>query len=619
MAGEGQSRPGSAKLHISPSSSTRPSSGALGAPHQKTVRGPYTNDASEVLPPSYSHATGRPSDATRLSPSTPSFPSQSLSINAAPLPERHSRGNFTKPTFEPDPVTYRISRYSPHPTPTPQSLDSDKRTTYDDGIGPLHDFHEQPLISPNVGSLPDTQSNVSTEGLFAKSGLDEHRSVNPNLPFPLPKVIPSSASSNHSPRLGCLESQSLNHSTTPRLTAPDHSFKERTSSRPPSRNDSIYSNSSAADPHSRSSSIQANVNDTVVVPLPSSVTVNLDSSSKTLTAITPSPVGPQGQPSPATLSPSNVNVHKRFSSISNMSLEGRSTDASRSASPAYRADVPHNVESGTDTEPEIDELERPHTKKNILPPAPPPKDSQSTHPVAYDIEADLDTSETSQLDVSEDSLESLRVERMSRSTFIAPALPPIRFSLNTTDFSELLGSVGGIMSLKSLDDIAILTRQKQDDNALAVPSLVPTPTLDTGEENATLSEINSSQALMVGDASPTLLSSQIHNKESSDSKDPGTYSDQTQITITEAESNIAVSLGRNTSDLICKRLQETSNSAKKTGAQHIYLDVSLVDTIIELIESQKAEYHILTGKMEGMNVGNFLFSIAACSDFVEGE
>jgi hypothetical protein len=593
-------------LQISPSPSFRTPLGALRAP-QKTLREPYTNDASsEPLPPSYSQAAeGRPPDITRLSPSS-SFPSQSLFANAPP-PERHNRGDFSNPALEPyaDSVSHQLSRYNPHPIPLASpGLDSDKETS-DNGIRPLHAFREQQSNPLNFESLSSEalQSNVPTEGLLATSGLDERHSI---------KVMPSSASSNHSPGPVCLESQSLNYST--HLTPPDHSLNEKPSPRPPSLNDSIYSNSSAAgqlqnDRHSRSSLIQAKVDDTVVMASPSSVAPNLDSSSKRLTVLRPlqSQGRPEGRPS-ITLSPNDVNIQKQLSSsASDISLEGRYD--SRSASPAHRADVPHSIESGTDTEPENEkenenESERSHTTRNILPPALPPKDSRGTRPITYDTETDLNTSEMSQLgDVSEDSMESLREERMSHSTFIAPALPPIRFSLNTTDFSELLGSVGGITSLKSLNDVAMLTRQKQHDNGFT-----PFVSTQTSEGKLTLSETRKSQTPMLEEASTSaILSSEIHDDDFGDPRNPRTYPDQTQITITEPESTIAVSLGQNTSELIYKTLQETSDNAKKTGARHLHVDISLVDAIIELIQSQKAEYHSLTGKVEGMNVGNFRF------------
>jgi hypothetical protein len=612
---------------MSPSPSIRTPLGALRAP-QKTVREPYTNDTSEALPPSYHQAAvGRPPDTTRLSPSTSSFLPQSLSVTAVPTPEHLIRGNSSKPSLEPlaDSLGHQPSRYNQQLSPLASpGLVSDKRTTYDDNIRPLHVFRDQQSTSPNVESLTAEalQSNAPTEGFLTTSGLDKRRSINLSLPLSPPTVSPSSASSDYSPRPGCLESQSFDYS--PHLTAPDYSFKEKLSSRPPSRNDSIYSNPSAAGPmqdgrQSRSSSIQANVDDTVVMSSTSCVTQDLDSSLTALTSLKPLPI--QGEPQDkisATLSPIDVNVQKRISSPSDISLDGRSANDSRSASPAHRVDVPHSIESGTDTENENEnenELKRPHITRRILPPAPPPKDSKGTRPIAYETEADINTSEMSQVgDVSEDLLESLQVERMSHSTFIAPALPPIRFSLNTTDFSELLGSVGGMTSLKSLDDAAMLIRQKQNDNTLTTP-----PSFVASEENATLSlsETSNSQPIL-GGASPAVhSSSDIYDDESSH---PSESRNQTQITITEPESTIAVSLGRNTSDLIYKTLQESSNSAKKTGAQHLHVDISLVDAIIKLIESQKAEYHNLTGKMEGMNVGNFpFFHCNLCSNCVEGE
>ena len=615
-------------MQISPSPSIRTPLGAL-RPPQRTVREPYTNDTSEALPPSYSQAAGvKPPDSARLSPTTSSFLSQSLSATAASPPEHPIRGNSSKPALEPhaDSLGRQPSSYSQQSSPLASpGLDSDKRATYDDGIRPLHVFRDQQSNILMAESLPSEalQSNVPTEGFFIAPGVDKRRSINLSPPLSPPTVLPSSASSDHSPIHDCLESQSVNFSAiSSHLTAPDNSFKEKPSSRPPSRNNSIYSNLSGTGPmqdgrRSRSSSILANVDDTVVMSSPSSVTRDLDSFSKALPSAKPLPIQgePQGKPSSATLSPIDVNVQNRISSPSDISLEGRSANDSRSASPAHRADVPRSVESGTDTENDNEnednqnrnqnrnqnELKRP---KKILPPAPPPKDGKGTRPITYETEADINTSEVSQVgDISEDLLESLHVERMSHSTFIAPALPPIRFSLNTTDFSELLGSVGGMTSLKSLDDAAMLIRQKQNNNAFTPPSLVATPTRE-GNATLPLSETSNSQA----PTSPAgQSSSDIYVDESSYPNDPRIYPDQTQITITEPESTNAVSLGQNTSDLIYKTLRESLNSAKKTGARHLYVDLSLVDAIIKHIESQKVEYHNLTGKMEGMNVGNLSF------------
>ncbi|KIK67054.1 hypothetical protein GYMLUDRAFT_238398 [Collybiopsis luxurians FD-317 M1] len=59
------------------------------------------------------------------------------------------------------------------------------------------------------------------------------------------------------------------------------------------------------------------------------------------------------------------------------------------------------------------------------------------------------------------------------ATFIAPALPPIRFSLNAADFSDLFTSVGGsINSMKNLDSLSEKLEKKIFDNG-DVPTTPP--------------------------------------------------------------------------------------------------------------------------------------------------
>jgi hypothetical protein len=65
-------------------------------------------------------------------------------------------------------------------------------------------------------------------------------------------------------------------------------------------------------------------------------------------------------------------------------------------------------------------------------------------------------SQTNSADGSDEQLESSPVEGTSHSTFIAPALPPIRFSMNSSNFSDLLGAVGGpsFRAFQGLADIS---------------------------------------------------------------------------------------------------------------------------------------------------------------------
>ncbi|KAL4249530.1 hypothetical protein ABKN59_007206 [Abortiporus biennis] len=114
-------------------------------------------------------------------------------------------------------------------------------------------------------------------------------------------------------------------------------------------------------------------------------------------------------------------------------------------SPSHRADVPRGVESGTDTEAEGEDMiiaGYQDDDSHDLPPLPPPKeDIKDDHSDSGMLDSEDISSEMSHE-------ESSPVERTSHATFIAPALPPIRFSMSGADFSDLLKSVNGGQTLK---------------------------------------------------------------------------------------------------------------------------------------------------------------------------
>ena len=75
---------------------------------------------------------------------------------------------------------------------------------------------------------------------------------------------------------------------------------------------------------------------------------------------------------------------------------------------------------------------------------PPSKDGKTRHTSiadASDIEPDTSTASH---DSAANETESFPVTRAPRTAYIAPALPPIRFSMNSTDFADLLTSVSGL-------------------------------------------------------------------------------------------------------------------------------------------------------------------------------
>lgn len=77
-------------------------------------------------------------------------------------------------------------------------------------------------------------------------------------------------------------------------------------------------------------------------------------------------------------------------------------------------------------------------------PLPPSKDRKTRHTSITDAsDIELDTSIAS-YDSAANETESFPVTRAPRTAYIAPALPPIRFSMNSTDFADLLTSVSGL-------------------------------------------------------------------------------------------------------------------------------------------------------------------------------
>jgi hypothetical protein len=164
----------------------------------------------------------------------------------------------------------------------------------------------------------------------------------------------------------------------------------------------------------------------------------------------------------------------RLSSRPSLNLS-RSRSASRSGpgSPTHRADVPYGVESGTDTDAEGGGGDSVHDHEYEMPPALPPKSARTKDLAVSIADVDPDTSAVSQTnsaDGSDEMMESSTVQRTSHATFIAPALPPIRFSMNGADFTELLGPAGLTPSIKALEQLAKLSEDHEE------PSLTPPST-----------------------------------------------------------------------------------------------------------------------------------------------
>ena len=146
--------------------------------------------------------------------------------------------------------------------------------------------------------------------------------------------------------------------------------------------------------------------------------------------------------------PLSIDVEKSRAGYG-MGINRPMSPAYKAASPSHKVDVPHGIESGTDTS---DGEHEPSAKERTQTSSLPSKDKEAKsrrRTVQLGLNAKQsplqeDPGETSLLSIAGDvdsEDESSPVERMSRSTFIAPAHPPIRFSVSGNGFQELLSQV----------------------------------------------------------------------------------------------------------------------------------------------------------------------------------
>ena len=289
----------------------------------------------------------------------------------------------------------------------------------------------------------------------------------------------------------------------------------------------------------------------------------------------------------------------------------------RPTSPSHRVDVPHGVESGTDTEAESSNG-RGSDDPSDSPPRPPPK----PRPEPLKLKIDPDVSAISQQDGSD---ESSPVERISTATFIAPALPPIRFSMSGADFSDFLRSVGGIPSLKSLDEIAqqeeapprtptsIITLIPQDDagksptdpagappgNSTGSGSAAPSPSADDTEAtdavpNMTQQFPNRGRAASESQAPPSHGAPKRERLDSNSSLNiipSPSQPSPTLITVTSPAGNSVPSPFTNeTHELVIRRLHEALSDANARGSQLLRFEKAFVETILISLEQRHREY-----------------------------
>lgn len=491
-------------VHSQPSSSNLSDISSSVQSQVKPPSGPYVSDAFEPNPRT---AASMVASQVKPLPSLSSFSSsQSISVTVAPPPDSgflHSEFEQYPPKSETHLGHDRLNLVTQNTLPLPHTsigMDDGRRRSYDDGVRPLNIlFGRKGESTQQLPEVPLTAPAVSEGLTVASSRRDKRHSINPGLSLSDFNVVASA--SGLSPILSHPSSHLSRQPSTPPTPAAsplrEQSDPQSPSSRSTSQSGSRLSHSSLpssssppyADaeqqqlPQSSTPSIHQDEQDQTIVVRPSPPsTVMLDS------APPPKPrarMRPLDGPSSPDVdgykgrSSSSVNLDLKETDVlrsqrsfvhqrqrDSRSDSGRLSDPSlsksRSISPAHRADVPQNIESETDTEAESDHSAHRSQIRNSEPPSPPPKEDKDIFTETSD--ADLDMSITTQLDNGSDDTESSPVEHTSHSTFIAPALPPIRFSMNTADFSELFNSVGGMPSIKSMDHLAKLSEEELHEN-----------------------------------------------------------------------------------------------------------------------------------------------------------
>ncbi|KAI0266711.1 hypothetical protein BC834DRAFT_842865 [Gloeopeniophorella convolvens] len=296
-----------------------------------------------------------------------------------------------------------------------------------------------------------------------------------------------------------------------------------------------------------------------------------------------------------------------------------------SPSPAHKVDVPHGIESGTDTS--DGEHER-SADEGGRPPALPPKEGAGAKTRRRPVQLDLDTRAPAAQDDgtgshsagdadSED--ESSPVERVSHSTFIAPAHPPIRMSVSANGFQELLAlvdprnrsSVASFEELVKLNhDAAALLDAGGSGSGSAAGALERSeserwrrPATPTSATTLTTSQSWSSVADSSSVTTVSAPSSQGHGD--SGAAAPARSSPElvhgepaAQIMVTAPEASGARPARLDPPYPIAKRLQEALHEAARRGTTQVVLDQEFVHAVLMTIEQRRDEHAQMKGRLD---------------------
>lgn len=509
-----------------------------------------------------------------------------------------------------------------------------RRKSYDDGVRPLNFLFGKKPSSQEAKNTPDKSQNI---GLIvpnsSTSRSERRRSINPGLA--VATGIPPEMIRSHT-----LPIQSADSSAIPSPSKPIFDMSSRRASNNSSLRDSasistVYHSPSSSptpidtgrttpesvrartvsyDPHCygphsappparpgtplRSAVLPTSERDPVRSDTLGNVSSSLDGLSNRSVNGRLSPVAPLAR-QPARLDGVN-------SSVSSPLIWNDRSGMAAPASPSHVADVPHSIESGTDTEAEGDFERKPDSDLKL-----------------DKLEADPDVSTISQFDGSD---ESSPVERTSVATFIAPALPPIRFSMSGSDFSDFLKSVGGVPPLKSLDEISEVAKDSSkrslastaaaNSNSLPrnhkPPAQLPHPESSLLPVANTMKEALEAENTVpnmtrefpsrgrAGSESPSPTLAYGHERKRVDSNTSLNIMPSTmRITLTTPESTTPTPVLGESYELVVKRLQDALADANEKGLQQVRFEKAFMEATLLAMEQKRMDCNELRARYDG--------------------
>lgn len=288
-----------------------------------------------------------------------------------------------------------------------------------------------------------------------------------------------------------------------------------------------------------------------------------------------------------------------------MSQGSSHSDRHRLGAPSHHVDVPETV--GFDLDAYLQEdfayaVDGPD-QPPLLPPKDDPKIIQET---LNKVHGDSG---------SEEILESPPVERTPHYTFIAPALPPIRFSLNAGDFSQLFNGANGPLDLRPMEDAA---RRADRDSSPSPNNTLPRTNgyingdalLGTQKDLLTLTPRLSTMPLgpssthrpaPASSIGPAIQKGTENQKEPLNNESMETRTPTTSITVTEPNA-AAATLQFHPPDLVQQRFKEVLQDARDREANQLKLDRVFAEAILDAMENRGEETNNLKAHLDGFKV-----------------